>query len=98
MHVFSALQPESVTSKSGKWDTNPDNEGWYYYSEPVEPGQSADDVVVKLNFPKNATENDEYNVEIVYETTVAQYAEDGTPKADWNHLLDRVSNTQTNQS
>lgn len=98
MHVYSALQPKSVTSKSGNWDTTPDGDGWYYYKVPVEPGQSADDVVVEIDFPKNATEDDEYNVEIVYETTVAQYTADGTPKPDWTHLLDRVSNTQTNQS
>jgi hypothetical protein len=98
VHVFSALQPTSISSASGNWDTTPDEQGWYYYKVPIQPGESADALVVELDFPKNATEEDEYNVEVVYETTVAQYEKDGTPKADWNEVLDRVSDTQSNQS
>lgn len=97
MKVFSS-QPVKVESAAGTWATTPDADGFYECSKLVEPGQSSDDVTVTLDFPKNATEDDEYNVIVTYESTPVRYRADGTPYADWSHILDRVQNAQSNQS
>ena len=74
-------------------ESTADAMGWYYYGEPdaliaCAPGKTTSMLRVALNFPENATEDVEFNVIVVYESTPVQYHEDGTPYADWSYILD----------
>ncbi len=79
------------------WTTEPDAEGWYYYTQAVAPGASTGTLnVVIQGIPKDAAEledGDAFNVAVVYESIPAVYdAETGDPvdpqAADWKAALD----------
>lgn len=72
----------------------PDESGeWWNYDQPVDakkdgvPGATTE-LKVRVTFPEEAAEKDEYNVIVVYESTPVQYNADGTPNPDWNFKLD----------
>lgn len=96
--VYASIAP---TISGDGWSGPFDDEGnatsdataWYYYGSPdnltlVAPGDQTTTLKVALEFPENATEDDEFNVIVVYESTPVQYREDGTPYADWSYILD----------
>ena len=66
---------------------------WWVYDRAV-PGKKdgaageTSELTVTLQFPEGATENDGYNVVVVYESTPVQYHADGTPNPDWGFVLD----------
>ena len=70
---------------------SPGADGYYYYSEIVEPGQSTgvlDILIPKLQAPVEGTEEpQDFNVAVIYESTPVQYDENGDPYADWNITL-----------
>jgi hypothetical protein len=83
--VYSSL-PVDIAGTN--W-SGPNDEGWYEYSEIVPIGKDAEELTVTITFPDGATEGDNYNVIVVYESTPVQYKSDGTPYADWSYILDR---------
>ena len=90
-----AYASESLTIEGSGWTDGGD--GWWYYGSnpagmtPIACGASANELTVRLDFPKNAKENDEYNVVVIYESTHAQYDADGNTNPDWDYILDRSS-------
>ena len=69
---------------SGKW--TPGEDGYYYYADIVEGGQTTEPLDVKIeNIPEDAKD---FNVIVIHESTPVQYDEDGKPYADWNIKLD----------
>ena len=95
-----AFAPEKMTATvAGASWTGPDAQGWYEYSEIVEPGNATQELTVTLTFPPVKSETaptgavvgDNYNVVVVYESTPVQYRADGTPYADWSLKLNSGS-------
>ena len=82
-----AIYPDTCTvtleNKAG-WKSG-NNDGYYYYDEPVAPGASTEsELTLKI---ENSSELD-FNVVIVQEATKVVYDEDGNPKpADWTNPL-----------
>lgn len=76
-----------VYSSDGSWTLGDD--GYYYYGEPLAPGQTTSKLDVKITgVPEDAADDAAFNVVVVYETTPALYRADGTPYADWSDVLD----------
>lgn len=73
-------------SAGGKWTAGED--GFYYYSDILEAGGSAEVLDIKINnVPADAKDGDSFNVVVVYESTPVIYT-DGKASADWNQILD----------
>lgn len=71
----------------GLW--NLDADGYWYYANPVDPGSSTSILKVIIGgAPSDAKENDEFNVVVVYESTLALYDANGKPYANWDTILD----------
>lgn len=71
--AFAALDIQKQLKYSGSGWTQGDN-GWWYYSKPVDPGKTADTLNIQLPDKDNpvipeAKENKTFNVIVVYETT-----------------------------
>lgn len=72
---------------AGKWERGEDD--YYYYSDILDGGQTAEELLVKIEgVPKDVMDSEGFNVVVVYESTPVLYREDGTPYADWNAVLD----------
>lgn len=72
---------------AGKWTLGEDD--YYYYSDILYGGQTAEELLVKIEgVPKDVMDSESFNVVVVYESTPVLYREDGTPYADWNAVLD----------
>ena len=71
------------SDSDGKW--TPGEEGYYYYSEPVAPGESSSLLDIKID--SNNTE-DSFNVVVVQESTKVLYNENNEPYADWTQIAD----------
>lgn len=70
---------------SGKW--TPGDDGYYYYSDIVDAGGSADELLVQiLNVPE--TDPEDFQVVVIYESTPVQYDEKGVAYANWDIRLD----------
>ncbi|MEY8517084.1 hypothetical protein AALC25_09180 [Lachnospiraceae bacterium 29-84] len=83
--AFSGSEYKLIYSdKSGKW--SPGDDGYYYYSDILNGGESTEELLVKIeNIPEDAAN---FDVVVVYESTPVKYEEDGTPYADWNGKVD----------
>lgn len=83
---------------SGDDWTADENGEWWNYGQQVpaakdgEPGATSE-LTVRVTFPEDAAESEEYNVVVVYESTPVQYHADGTPFADWSFKLDSGTST-----
>lgn len=76
---------------TGKWTKGSD--GYYYYSDPLDGGQSADSMVIQIrdkdgNRVSGVADGTEFDVVVVFESTPVLYREDGTPYADWDSIVD----------
>lgn len=70
----------------------PGADGFYYYGAPVEAGQKTPDLQVKIgNVPTNIKEGTEFNIIVVYESTLALYDDNGEAYANWDNILDNGS-------
>lgn len=84
--AFCGSDYELVYSGSDKW--SPNSDGYYYYSDILNGGDSTDALDVKIeNIPEEVKNGDSFNVVVIYETTPVRYHEDGTPYADWTAEL-----------
>ena len=68
----------------GKWV--PGEDGYYYFSDVLQPDESTSQLNVSFVFPKEELE--QFNVIIVQECTPVLYDADGIPHADWNNKAD----------
>ncbi len=83
-----AFAPEGFelqfNNASGKWTKGTD--GYWYYSDILKPGAKTEVLDIKIQLPDPVPAS--FNVVVVQESSVALYAEDGTPYADWNAIAD----------
>lgn len=76
---------------SGDANWAPGDDGYYYYYEPLNPGEKTTVLDVRISgVPESEKTNigDNFNVVVVYETTPVLYDESGKPYADWSVILD----------
>ena len=71
------------SDSDGKW--TPGEEGYYYYSEPVAPGESSSVLDIKID---SKDTKDSFNVVVVQESTKVLYNEKNEPYADWTQIAD----------
>lgn len=75
-----------VYSGSDKW--SPGADGYYYYSDILNGGETTDVLDVRIeNVPEEIEDAAAFNVVVIYETTPVRYHEDGEPYADWTATL-----------
>ncbi len=68
----------TYSDESGKW--TPASDGFYYYSDPVAGGETANELLVNIgNVPEEVESIKDFNVVVVYESIPVLYNEDGTP-------------------
>ena len=71
----------------GDWKEG--NDGFWYYQKPLAPGETTSTLHVKIDLPAGEPEEgDNFNVVVVYESTLALYDAQGNPYADWSMILD----------
>ena len=74
--------PLSYLDENNNWTRGSD--GWYYYNEPLQPGQRTPELQIKINdVPEKAEYGEDFNVAVVFESVAAQTAENGELYADW---------------
>ena len=93
--AYSGMTYPATTDATEDWYRDGD---WWYYRYPVAAGDTATGLSVHVNkVPAGMGEGYEpaigenFNVVIIYESTPVQYREDGTPFADWEMVLDIVT-------
>lgn len=77
-----------VYSGSDEWV--PEDDGYYYYSQPLDPGQATSQLDVRItDVPESesAEVGSNFNVVVVYETMPVLYDENGKAYADWSVIL-----------
>ena len=79
------------SDESGKW--TPGEDGYYYYSDIVPVGGSAEELRVHID---NMDSEESFNVIVVQEGTPVLYDENDEPYADWDRVLDS-GDTQTQE-
>ena len=77
----------SEPDSAGKWTPGNGEEGYYYYSNIVEPGAVTTQINVGFAFPEGEEPAD-FNVIIIQECTPVLYDENGNPYADWTVKAD----------
>ena len=81
----------TVESEGNVWQKNGD---WYEFPSVLIPGQSTDPALkVTVVIPAALADTESVNVAVVYESTPAQYNENGTAYANWNIILDTGSSS-----
>ncbi len=80
--------PLTYSAPEGGWKDGGD--GFWYYEKPLQPGESTTKLDVKIGLPGGEPEDgDEFNVVVIYESTLALYDAEGNPYADWGVILDK---------
>jgi hypothetical protein len=75
------------SDEGGLW--TPGADGYYYYGEPLNGGQSTQELQIYINdVPDEITDPTAFNVVVIYETTPVRYDQAGTAYADWAVTLD----------
>lgn len=82
--IFKENMKYTEPGAEGKW--TPGADGYYYYSDLLQPEESTTQLNVSFVFPEKELAN--FNVIIVQECTPVLYKADGTPYADWNNKAD----------
>lgn len=72
----------------GKW--TPGEGGYYYYKDPVAPGESTSVLDIRIDSKETETS---FNVVVVQESTKVLYGEDNKPYADWTQIADTSEST-----
>ncbi|MGN0399715.1 MAG: hypothetical protein ACI4EO_06270 [Blautia sp.] len=83
----------TVSDASGKW--TPGTDGYYYYSDILAPGESTEELIVKID---NMDSAQSFNVIVIQECTPVLYDESGNPYADWNVITNSGEESYTNQN
>lgn len=68
-------------------------EGYYEYTETLEPGGKTKPLNVVITPPKaeDTEEGDKFYVYVVYQSVNAKFEADGTPYADWDHEVQTIT-------
>ena len=71
------------SDSDGKW--TPGEDGYYYYSDPIAPGESTSVLDIRIDSTKSDAS---FNVVVVQESTKVLYNENNEPYADWTQIAD----------
>lgn len=71
------------SDSDGKW--TPGEDGYYYYSDPIAPGESTSVLDIRIDIEKSDAS---FNVVVVQESTKVLYNENNEPYADWTQIAD----------
>lgn len=77
----------SEPDDKGNWTPGVSSEGYYYYNDILEPGETTTRLDVNFRFPAGEEPAD-FNVIIIQECTPVLYDKDGNPYADWDVKAD----------
>ena len=80
----------NTDNASGKWQKEDD--GYWYYSEPVAPGTMTEELVISIKVPEEHAAS--FNVTVIQESTPVLYDENGVAYADWTMEAEVTTNTQ----
>ena len=90
-----AFAPVELTynAPDGGWTDGGD--GYWYYDEVLPAGETTShELNITYKFPSGDEKPEEFNIVVIEECTPVLYQEDGTPYADWNHVI-TSDNAQT---
>ena len=74
-----AYELKYTDGSAGKW--NKADDGFWYYSLPLEPGTMSEELVISIRVPEELATS--FNVTVIQESTPVLYGEDNVPYADW---------------
>lgn len=83
-----AFAPVELTynAPDGGWTDGGD--GYWYYNEVLPAGETTShELNITYKFPSGDEKPEEFNIVVIEECTPVLYQEDGTPYADWNHVI-----------
>ena len=83
-----AFAPVELTynAPDGGWTDGGD--GYWYYDEVLPAGETTShELNITYKFPSGDEKPEEFNIVVIEECTPVLYHEDGTPYADWNHVI-----------
>lgn len=83
-----AFAPVELTynAPDGGWTNGGD--GYWYYDEVLPAGETTShELNITYKFPSGDEKPEEFNIVVIEECTPVLYQEDGTPYADWNHVI-----------
>lgn len=83
-----AFAPVELTynAPDGGWTDSGD--GYWYYDEVLPAGETTShELNITYKFPSGDEKPEEFNIVVIEECTPVLYQEDGTPYADWNHVI-----------
>ena len=83
-----AFAPVELTynAPDGGWTDGGD--GYWYYDEVLPAGETTShELNITYKFPSGDEKPEEFNIVVIEECTPVLYQEDGTPYADWNHVI-----------
>lgn len=83
-----AFAPVELTynAPDGGWTDGGD--GYWYYDEVLPAGETTShELNITYKFPSGDEKPEEFNIVVIEECTPVLYQEDGSPYADWNHVI-----------
>ena len=80
----------NYSSATGKWAVNGSSDGFYYYSDILNPGDRSEELLVKIENVPEGTDEASFNVTVIYEYTPVRYDDNGNPYADWTTKFDPI--------
>ena len=98
-----AFAPVALTynAPDGGWtemvDENDKNVSYWCYDDVLPAGKTTEqELNITYKFPEGDDKPEEFNIVVIQECTPVLYDNDGTPYADWNHVI-KDDSTQTTE-
>lgn len=87
----------TYNAPDGGWTKGEGDDDYWYYDEVLPAGkETKTELNIKYTFPSGDDKPEEFNIVVIQECTPVLYKEDGTPKANWNHVI-KDDSTQTTE-
>ena len=92
-----AFAPVELTYNAPDSGWTDGGDGYWYYDEVLPAGETTShELNITYKFPSGDEKPEEFNIVVIEECTPVLYQEDGTPYADWNHVI-KDDSTQTTE-
>ena len=78
------------------WTKGKGDDDYWYYDDVLPAKATTTELTIKYTFPSGDDKPEEFNIVVIQECTPVLYKEDGTPYADWNHVI-KDDSTQTTE-
>ena len=75
----------TYTAPNGGWKAEDD--GYWHYEGVLPAGETTPKLNISYTFPSGDDKPEEFNIVVIQECTPVLYDKDGTPYADWNHVI-----------